>query len=65
MGLVLRYMFFMKFPFSFYLTATQTLTFGYIKWTLDVAFTGSLFDILFGPYVSHENGKKTATKDLE
>ena len=65
MGLGLRYMFFMTFSFSFSLTATQTLTFGYIKWTLDVAFTVSLFDILFGHYVSHEKGKKTATKDLE
>ena len=35
---------------SYYLTATQTLNFGYIKWTPDVAFTLSLPDIVFGRY---------------
>ena len=36
--------------FSYYLTATQTLTFGNIKWTPDVAFTVSFIDIVFGRY---------------
>ena len=30
---------------------TQTLTPGYIKFTPDVAFTGSFLDIVFGQYV--------------
>ena len=40
--------------FYYYLTATQTLTFGYIKWTPDVAFTDSFFDIVFGQYFRQE-----------
>ena len=40
--------FFMKTYFCYYLTATQTPTFGYIKWTPDVSLTGSFIDIVFG-----------------
>ena len=49
----------MKFDFSSSLTTTQTLKFVYVTWTLDVAFTGNFFDIIFGQYVRHEMGKKT------
>ena len=44
--------------FSYSLTATRTLTFGYIKWNPDVAFTGSFFDIVFGQYFRQGLGKK-------
>ena len=37
---------------------TQTLTFGYIKWNPDVAFTGSFLDIVFGRYVRRGMDKK-------
>ena len=40
------------------LTITQTLTFGCIKWTSDVAFTGSFLDIVFVRYFRQMMGKK-------
>ena len=46
-------------------TATQTLTFGYIKWTPDVAFSGSYLDIVFGKYFRQEMVKKNATINAE
>ena len=58
-------MFFRDIIFSYYSTATLTLTFGYIKWTPDIAFTGGLLDIMFGWYFRQEMGKKTATKNAE
>ena len=48
--------------FSYCLTANVTLTFGYIKWTPDVAFTGSFLDIVFGHYLRKEMGKKLPLK---
>ena len=51
--------------FSYSLTATWTLNFGCIKWTPDVAFTGSFIDIVFGQYFRQGMGKKTATKNVE
>ena len=42
---------------SYSLTATRTLIFGYIKWTLDVAFTGIFLDIVCGQYFRQEMGK--------
>ena len=51
------------FPYS--LTATQTPTFGYIKWTPDVAVTNSFCDIVFGRYARQGMGKKTTTKNME
>ena len=43
--------------FSYYLTATRTLNFGYIKFPLYVAFTGSFLDVVFGQYFRPEMGK--------
>ena len=43
--------------FYYPLTATGTLTFK-IKWTPDVAFTGSFLDIVFGQYFRQEMGKE-------
>ena len=51
--------------FSYSLTATQTLSFGYIKWTPYVAFTDSFLYIVFGQYARQGMGKKTATKNAE
>ena len=48
--------FFMTLYFSCYVTATQTLTFGYAKCTPDVA-TGSYLDIVFGQYVRQGMGE--------
>ena len=48
--------------FAYYLTTTRTLTFGYIKWNPDVAFTGSILDILFGQYFRQEMGKNCHNK---
>ena len=47
------------------LTATQTLTFGYIEWIPEIAFTGSYLDIVFGQYVRRSMGRKSATKTAE
>ena len=60
-------MFFHDILFSYPLTATQTLTFGYITWTPDVAFTGSFLDIVFGVWSVFQaiNGQKPATKNVE
>ena len=44
--------------FYYSLTDTKTLTFGYIKWIPDAAFTGSFLDIVFGKYVRRGVGKK-------
>ena len=57
--------FFMRFDFFYSLTTTQTPNFGYIKWTPDVALTGSFLDIVFGQYVRRGMGEKTATKNAE
>ena len=65
LGLGFTQKFFHDIIFSYYLTATRTLNFGYIKWTPDVAFTGSLLDIVFGQYFRQEMGKKTTTKTVE
>ena len=43
--------------FSYYLTANQTLTFGYIKWTPDDIFTGNFLDIVSVQYFRQEMGK--------
>ena len=51
--------------FSYSLTDTRTLTFGYIKWTPDVAFTGSFLDIVFDQCFRQKNGPKIATKNSE
>ena len=48
--------------FSYPLTATQTLTFGYIKWTTDVAFIAIFLDIVFGHFFRRGMGKTIATK---
>ena len=53
---------FHKIIFSYYLTANRTLTFGYIKWTLDVDFTGSFLDIVFGQYFRQKMGKNCQHK---
>ena len=50
-------MFFHDIIFSYYLTATQTLTFDNIKWTPDVAFAGNFLGIVFGQYFRPEMGK--------
>ena len=50
--------------FSQYLTTKQTLTFGYIKWTPDVAFTGSFPDIMFGQYFKRGKGQKNCHQKL-
>ena len=57
------YTFFHDIIFSYYLTAIQTLTFRYINWTPDVAFTGSFLNIVFGRNFWRGMGKKTATKN--
>ena len=51
--------------FYYSLTTTQTLTFGYIKWTPDSAFTGSFIDIVFGQYARKGIGKNITTKNAE
>ena len=51
--------------FYYHLTATQTLTFGYIKWNLYVAFNDSFLDIMFGQYVRRGMGKISTTKNTE
>ena len=48
--------------FYYSLTAIQNLTFGYIKWTPDVALTGSFLDILFGRYFRQGMGEKLPPK---
>ena len=40
--------------FSYYLTTTRNLTFGYIKWTPDFAFTGGFLGIVVGQYFRQE-----------
>ena len=55
----------MTLYFSNYLTATRTLTSGYIKWNPDVAFTFSFLDIVFGQYVRWGMGENTDTKNVE
>ena len=52
------YIYFHDIIFPFSLTATRALTFGYIKWTPDIAFTDSFLDIVFGQYLRKEMGKK-------
>ena len=53
------------FIFSYSLTDTWNLSFGYIKWTLYVAFTVTFLDIVFGRYDRQGMGRKTATKKVE
>ena len=55
----------MTLYFSNYLTATCTLTSGYIKWYPDVAFTFSFLDIVFGKYVRWGMGENADTKNVE
>ena len=57
-------MFFHDILFSYYLNLIRNLTFACIKWTPDVAFTGSFFDIVLDRYFRQEMGKKTATKNV-
>ena len=45
-----------------YLTTTQTLTFGHIKWTPYVALTGSFLDMIFHRYFRQGMGKKLPPK---
>ena len=52
----------MKFYFSYSLTSTRTLSFGYIKWTHNVALTGSFLGILFGQYVRRGMGRNPPPK---
>ena len=42
-----------------------SLTFGCIKWTPDVSFTGSFLDIVFNRYFRKVMGKKIPTKNVE
>ena len=58
LGLEFMYMFFHDVIFSYSLTATQTLTFGYIKRTPYVDFTGTFLDIVLGQYFRQEMVKK-------
>ena len=51
--------------FSYYLTDNQTLNFGYIKWTPDVAFNGSFLDIVSGQYFRKGMGENIATENAE
>ena len=46
------------------LTGIQNPTFGYIKWTPDVALTGSFLDVVFGQYLRQEMGQKMPPKML-
>ena len=46
----------------YYLTATQTLTFGHIKYTPDVALAGSFLYIAFGQYFRRRMGEKLPPK---
>ena len=48
--------------FSYYLTTTQTLACGDIKWTPDVSLYGSSLDIVFGQYFRQGMGKTISTK---
>ena len=50
---------------SSYLTTTQSLNLGYIKWTPYVAFFGIFLDILFDKYFRGEVGEETAPKNVE
>ena len=47
----------MTLCFTYFLTSTWALTFGYIKWTPDGSFTGSFFDIVLSQYVRQGMGK--------
>ena len=47
---------------SYSLTATWTFTFGYLKWTPDVAFTGNFSYIVFDQYVRQDIGRKKQPK---
>ena len=49
--------------FSYYLTATWTLTFGHIKLTPDVALNVSFLDIVLGRYFRQEMGNKLPYAD--
>ena len=64
-GLGFIYMLFHDILFFYSLTATQTLTFGYIKFSPYFTFTVSFLDIVFGMYFRQGMGKKTATKNAE
>ena len=50
---------------SNFLSDTQTLVFGYTKWTSGVSFTGSFLDIVFGHYFRRGMGKNTVIKNAE
>ena len=56
-------MFLMTIYFSYSLTTTQTPTFGHIKWTLDVAFTGSFLHIVSVQHARQGMGEKIPPKN--
>ena len=58
-------MLFYDIIFSYSLTSTRTLTFGYKKWTPDVALIGYFLGVVFGQYFRQGMGKKTATKNTK
>ena len=49
---------------SYYLTSTQTLTFGYIQSTPYVAFTGSFLDIVYCQHDKRGMGRKMPPRIL-
>ena len=57
--------FFMTLYFCCYLIVTGTPIFGYIKWTPDVALTGSFLGIVFCRYGRREIGENNATQKSE
>ena len=52
----------MELYFSYYLSVTQTLTFGYIQWAPDDALTGSFLDVVFGLYLRQGMSEKLPPK---
>ena len=54
--------FFHDIIFYYSLTSTRTLTFGYIKLTPDVSFTGIFLDIVLGQNFRQEMGKNCHQK---
>ena len=55
----------MKLYIFYSLTATQTLTFEYVKYTPDFSFTGSFLDIVSGQYIRLGMGEKNSTKNKQ
>ena len=52
----------MELLFYYYLNATLTLIFGYIKWTPEFVFTNIFLNIVFSQYVRQGMGKKLPPK---